>query len=484
MESSPGLNALRRRWAWRRLGVGLALGSMIGALAGAEVVRVTVDFSQTNGILRGLHGVNRGPLVAGGLIDLTEQHRELEIPFTRLHDSHWPNSDVVDIHAVFPDFSRDPAKPESFDFVRTDEYLAAVQRSGAQFVYRLGESIEHDIIKRFVHPPSDPSKWAQICLGIIRHYNEGWASGFRYNIRYWEIWNEPENRPVMWTGTDAQFLDLYAHAARAIKTRHPQLKVGGPGFGYTGQVVGGQFRAGGLLTNFLARCQRDSLPLDFLSWHCYSDDPDELVVRAHGIRKLLDAYGFKNAESHLNEWNYLPGRTWQPISRSSSTPHSRQRFYAEMSGPSGAAFITAALIKLQDAPIDMANLFHAETGPFGLFDEHGVPQKTFYAMKAFNTFLKTPRRLAGLEPLPITLAAGMNSSGTEIAILLTNRDRPQAEWSIQCTNLPWRRTRGSIQVVDAVHDLADLPGAIVTPDGSISLTLRRPSVALISLRAE
>jgi hypothetical protein len=78
----------------------------------------------------------------------------------------------------------------------------------------------------------------------------------------------------------------------------------------------------------------------------------------------------------------------------------------------------------------------------------------------------------------------MSSSGTECAILLANRDHPQAEWLIKCTNLPWPRTRGTIRVVDAVHDLADMPGAVITPDGSISLTLRRPSVALISLRAE
>src|ERR1043166_3461235 len=128
--------------------------------AGAdEVVEVHVDFSRTNGTLRPLHGINRGPLVAGGMIDLTESQRALQIPFTRLHDSHWPNSDVVDIHAVFPDFSRDASNPASYNFARTDEYLAAIRQTGARIVYRLGESIEHDKVKRFVHPPGDFRKW-------------------------------------------------------------------------------------------------------------------------------------------------------------------------------------------------------------------------------------------------------------------------------------------------------------------------------------
>ena len=184
----------------------------------AEPFLIEVDFGTTNGVIRPLHGVNKGPLVAGGLMDLTEQHRALGIPFTRLHDCHWPNPDVVDIHAIFPDFAADPAKPGSYDFAATDEYLAAIRATGSEIVFRLGESIEHTKTKRFVHPPKGAGKWAAICLGIIRHYNEGWAGGFRYGIRYWEIWNEPENRPAMWTGTDEEFLRLYSTAARAIKS--------------------------------------------------------------------------------------------------------------------------------------------------------------------------------------------------------------------------------------------------------------------------
>ena len=98
-----------------------------------------VDFARTNGVFRALHGVNKGPLGAGGLMDLTEQHRALGIPFTRLHDCHWPNPDVVDIHVLFPDFNADPEKPESYDFTLTDEYLAAIRATGAQIVFRLGE---------------------------------------------------------------------------------------------------------------------------------------------------------------------------------------------------------------------------------------------------------------------------------------------------------------------------------------------------------
>jgi xylan 1,4-beta-xylosidase len=56
------------------------------------------------------------------------------------------------------------------------------------------------------------------------HYNQGWANGFHYNIRYWEFWNEPEG---FWSGTPEQFYSLYEKTARALKSVDPNIKVGG-----------------------------------------------------------------------------------------------------------------------------------------------------------------------------------------------------------------------------------------------------------------
>jgi hypothetical protein len=203
-------------------------------------------------------------------------------------------------------------------FRRTDEYLAAIRATGASIVYRLGESIEHASQRLHVHPPRDPAKWAAICAGIIRHYNEGWANGHRYGIRYWEIWNEPENRPACWTGSDEEYFVLYRTAARALKSRWPELKIGGPAVGATGSLKGGRFEPTEFVRGFLELCRRESLSLDFFSWHRYSDEPAELSERARNIRALLDEFGFSKTESHLNEWNFLPGKTWAPTQKASS----------------------------------------------------------------------------------------------------------------------------------------------------------------------
>ena len=61
---------------------------------------------------------------------------------------------------------------------------------------------------------------------------------------------------------------------------------------------------------FLAMCRKDKVPLNFFSWHCYTADPTELGTRSRAIRQLLDSHGFTETESHLNEWNHLPGNDW------------------------------------------------------------------------------------------------------------------------------------------------------------------------------
>jgi len=455
-------------------------------LRAAEPHILQIDFARTNGVIHALHGINKGPLAPGGLVDVTEAQRALTLPFTRLHDCHWPNPDVVDIHAVFPDFRADPDDPKSYSFALTDEYLAAIQQTGASIIYRLGESIEHTKIKRFVHPPAEPGKWAAICLGVIRHYNEGWANGFRHDIRYWEIWNEPENRPAMWTGTDSDYFRLYQASTRAIKSRHPSLKVGGPAVGHSGDFVKGQFRPSAFVTNFLAFCRRESLPLNFFSWHCYTDDPAELSIRAKAIRQLLDAYGFRATESHLNEWNYLPGHSWKALSKTAD-PEERRRFYDEMSGAAGAAFVAAALLELQDAPVNIANFFHGELGGFGLFTEHGVPTRIYDAMMAFRRLLETPRRVEvrGGDSGRLAVVAGVDATNRRAAVLVSSLGHPASEFRFELLRLPWRgASTVEIQFVDTTRRLnGSVQRTNLTSDASLDLSLIKPGIALITLRS-
>ena len=451
----------------------------------AWAAEIQIACDKPVGVIRPLHGVNGGPLNYGETVDLSAYWRELAIPLTRLHDCEWPNPSVVDIHAVFPSLQADPALPESYQFARTDDYVQAISGTGAGIVYRLGESIEHSRRKHHVAPPADYERWTAACIGVIRHFNEGWADGGRRQIRYWEIWNEPENRPVMWTGSDDDYYRLYATAAKGIKVRFPDLLLGGPSVGATGDVVAGRYRPTPFIQGFARHCQANKAPLDFFSWHTYTDDPGVYKLKAQAIREWLNEQGFRQTEIHLNEWNYLPGNDWGPM-LSAGQGLAREKWYQEMGGPSGAAFIAHVLIDLQDSPVDVANLYCGDTGPFGLFSRHGAPKKTFYAVKAFRQLLDTPRRVSVTcaEPAPLAVCAGVNAERTKLTILVSNYQAKDQSLDLVLEKLPWPgRPVIEARLLDESHNLeqvkiectAESPWRIRRP-------LPAPTVLLIQIQ--
>lgn len=447
----------------------------------ALALEVRVDFARGSGVVRPLHGINKGPLAAGGILDLTVPLRELSSPWTRLHDCQWAYPEVVDMHAIFRVPGADPDRSESYDFALTDAYLAALRGIGAGIVYRLGESIEHGPVKRFVHPPADMENWARACVGVVRHYNEGWANGTNHHISYWEIWNEPENRPQMWSGTDDDYIRLYLTTARALKKHNPRLKVGGPSLGYSGDLKNGQFTASAFARALLSACRREAVPLDFFSWHCYTADPSELAARARGVRRLLDEAGFAAAESHLNEWNYLPGNTWEPFSRE-ARPEVRQKFYEEMGGAAGAAFVVTALVELQEAPVDMCNFYHAEPGAFGLFNEFGVPNRVYYALRAFaKTAALTPRAATeGAVPGKIAVLASGGPSRGAAAILLANFAGEASEFEVKIDG--WSGpAEYKLWLIDTRQSWREKGPALQVGPGAVRLDLPAPGVAFIEL---
>jgi hypothetical protein len=286
----------------------------------------------------------------------------------------------------------------------------------------------------------------------------------------------------MWSGSDDDYYRLYSIASKAIKARYSDLKVGGPAVGYSGKLVNGELQPSEFVNKFLEMCRRDSLPLDFFSWHCYTGDSTELTGRSKAVRKLLDRYGFAKAESHLNEWNYYPSGTDE------STPEKKERLFASLAGAPGAAFILAAILEMQDSPVDVCNLFHGEIGAMGLFSEHGAPMKNYHALRAFSILLDHSRRIKtqGAAPGKLAVAAGLNKEQTEAAVLISNFSHSQEDIQLNLAGLPWTgATVREIRFVDATHDLEPISAPISAPANiPLSIHLKAPAVALVILRHE
>ena len=466
-----------RKGFWRAAATGLAWWIFAFCAFGqSQKIEIKVDVSSVVGQIRALHGVNGGPLHSGDTLDLSDAHRQLQVPLTRLHDCHWPNADVVDIHVLFPDPDADPELPESYNFSRTDDYVQSILNTGSQIVFRLGESIEHSRRKYHVHPPADADKWAAICLGIVRHYNDEWANGFRHDIRYWEIWNEPENRPAMWTGTDEDYFRIYAAAAKAIKGHFPEVSVGGPAVGFAGDFNADRLAPSPFVRGFLDRCRNDRVPLDFFSWHTYTNDPGEFVQRGRAIRRMLDESGFEQTENHLNEWNYLPDNDWSPML--AKQPQLRQAWFDRIRGNEGAAFTAASLIRFQDAPLDAANYYSADIHGFGMFSEHGLPHKNYKSFKLFTQMLQTTERLSvsGKRPDAVAILAGINPDRTQCTVFVSNHSQESYDFTVNLASWPQdKRMEWQISSLE--------PNAKVTPESvtgdSLTLQLQPHSVITI-----
>ena len=383
-----------------------------------------IDAGKVIGTIRSFQGLNGppSPLMAG-LPDLVKQYKELRVNQVRTHDLMGPTeidsrfeeanglltwlvpdagqrAGVVkagNASIIFPDWSADPEKPASYHFAESDKVLAAIRASGADIYYRVGRSWGANI-----NPPADFDKFASVVKHIAMHYNQGWADGFHYDIRYWEFWNEPDG--LFWSGTPQQFYSLYEKTALALKSVDPTLKVGGDAKALPADDSG--YREG-----FIDYCAAHKLPLDFYSWHTYADgtaDPYDAVRLAKEIRSILDTHGFPKAENILSEWNLTPDFTDYEKAR--------------LQGADNAAFIGAVLSYFQDAPIDHAQFYRGDAAWMGLFDLQGQYFKTAYTFRAMGKLQDTPQRLAveGTDTFGFAALAGRSADGNTVQIILSN----------------------------------------------------------------
>jgi xylan 1,4-beta-xylosidase len=385
--------------------------------SGSRLLNIEVDASKAVGQFKPLRGANGSPRRINAdqktSIDISTGYRAAKINMVRTHDSVGGDLDpasgslppmtggsgmspdarkAADKYVIFPDPAADPGKAESYNFGPTDELVGAIHAAGAEVLFRLGRSG-----MTTAEPPTDLVKYGEIIRHVVLHYNRGWANGFHYNIRYWEVWNEPDLGRIWWTGTPEQYYSLYEAAAKAVKSSDSNALVGGPTIALVNQST--PYREG-----FLAFVRDHKLPLDFFSWHYYSvdaNDPYDFVRIGRSMRGLLDSYGFNDTPSFLDEWN-----SWR-----------RDAGVAEPINQ--ASFVLSSLIYMQDGNIDQAMLYRAdrEFGPEG-----SAPTKLGQGLLAIGRMDNTPVRLqiSGGDTNGFAVQAGRSTDGNIIQVLISN----------------------------------------------------------------
>ena len=361
-------------------------------------ITAKADFTKVTGKIRpALHSSGWTPRSSPRSIQNDDEAvKALNMTYARTHDWALVNAGqrVVDYQNLFPLIDKDPKDPSNYYFAPTDHLLQLSRDIGLKIFYHLGTSIEHTGNIHFnAERPADYDKVAEIFSGIVRHYNKGWANGKKWNIEYWELWNEPDGITNMWCETGKgwseeharhmreEFVKFFVTCLKRMKSEFPKIKVGGPALCWMNPEY---FRA------ILQGCKDAGVAPDFISWHYYGANPDVMIKAAEDARKLCDEFGFKKCELVLNEWHYI--LTWDGIHGSNSTPAMVKR---ALDGPTGhnnidsAAFTLTSLARFQTSKLDQAYFYGcSHQGNWGYMDQYKMFNKNWYACKLFGEIVK------------------------------------------------------------------------------------------------
>lgn len=421
---------------------------------------VTVDFASVTGQIKPLHGMCNGPLSPGA--DLGALFAQMGVPAVRFADTGGRSSGLyVDVSHIFPDASADEYDPKSYRFAPTDALIRAAAQSGAQIVYRLGESNNG----WYYALPQNAEKWVRICVNIIRHYNDGWAEGMHLGLRYFEVWSAPDTMPDV--GNAAVFA-LYEKAAHGIKSYDPDLQVGGMGFAAYGAMA----------REFLKFCKKKQLPLDFVSICAYGEMPDDALS---GVQKLA-AYLQKSDMGYLpmlvTEWNRCAPDT---VAVNAADKQAR---YDSLHSLQGAVYCAAMLLCMQNIPeIAMATYYDAQpevSSLCGICDRYGNPSKASHAFRAFDTLYRQGTAV-WCDAQGSGILAAASSGERAGALMLSVLDGPGLV-DIRMNNLPPDVYSADVYILDGVRDLTcvqTLP--LMGMSRQICISVSKYSLILIKL---
>jgi xylan 1,4-beta-xylosidase len=300
--------------------------------------------------------------------------------------------------------------------------------------------------KANVTPPKDLDQWATLIHKLVAHWVDRYGVE---EVRTWffEVWNEP-NLKAFWPSTQANYFKLYRQTVRAIKEVDDRLQVGGPASAKNEWIP-----------EFLDYCEKEDLPVDFVSTHHYptdalgSVDEDTESQLAQSERGILRKWAEKTHSQcqgrplYYTEWN------------ASSNP--RDFLHDE---PYTAAVIVKTMMEANGlvagysfwafSDIFAENYFPAEPfqGGFGLLNIHGVAKPSYRAFEILHHLGDQVCFVVGQHE---TVDAWVVRKPGGATVLLTNHALPRhpiktEQVQIRLTDIP-RPRNAFIERIDENH---------------------------------
>lgn len=240
-----------------------------------------------------------------------------------------------------------------------------------------------------VTPPKDYKKWEDLIRNLTQHFTERYGAE-EVNTWYFEVWNEPNLSPGFWTGTQEEYFKLYEYSARAIKSVNTDYKVGGPATAGAGWVP-----------ETIAFCDKNNVPLDFISTHTYGVkqgfldefgttgtvlNKEESSVSGDVInsRKQISNSAKPNLELHYTEWS----SSYTPADQIHDSYHSAAYILQKLKQVGNAANSMSYWVftDIFEEPGPRFTPFH---GGFGLLNTQGIKKPAYFSYSFLNKLGET-----------------------------------------------------------------------------------------------
>jgi hypothetical protein len=260
-----------------------ALASALSTAAAAQTrtATLTLDFAKDAGPME----MNHIALGQGGLSP----------------DPIW-HSRIAEVRALHPRlirlfvqeyFDLLPA-PGRYHFDTLDQSVDDIVQAGAVplMSITIKPKVLYPKVDQDTVDPNDYGKWEELIFTMVDHYKKRGLTG-----AYWEVGNEGDigemgGSPYRFTPED--YVRYYRHTVAAVLRADPTAHVGGPA------VAGWKSP---ILPALIAFCDKERVPLHFVSWHIYNSDPKAIEGTITAVKALLAEHPSLHAETILDEWN-------------------------------------------------------------------------------------------------------------------------------------------------------------------------------------
>lgn len=366
----------------------IAFGLLFVA-TGAAQRTISIDYKKTAGPMNTMYKecVGAGRANEGLRADWQQQlafvKKECGFMYIRMHGL------LTDDMAVY---TQDNKGNPQYSFMYVDALIDYLQSIGMKPFIELGfmpnalASGRETIFwwRGNVTPPNNYDKWAALVKNLAQHFTE------RYGVEevktwYFEVWNEPNLSPGFWTGTQADYFKLYKYSAEAVKSVNKDYRVGGPG------TAGAAWEP-----EMIEYCQKNNVPIDFVSTHSYGVNQgfldefgqggtalskDSMSVSGDVLqsRKEIGMSAKPNLELHYTEWS----SSYTPADPLHDSYHEAAYILEKLKqvGNSVQSMSYWVFTDIFEEPGPRYTPFH---GGFGLLTIQGINKPAFYAYQFLN----------------------------------------------------------------------------------------------------